>query len=508
MPGHDALSSTPATNRTAGAMDSYASNDDPSWVNSMQSPLQRLKSEIQNFSTNDDSILSPDPGSTSTSSTLDQTPTVERSDSRILPPSTAKSKGKQPELIRKVLKHNLYNQTTDEFTIKNNVSPLKVKKTPAKDYQSYRSHNPYLSPGADSSEWTGVVDLRDPKALTPKRSGHSSKSKDKTPIPLDDYDDDSFDDLPKGMSPPVLLSPARPPRSSAELGLYKIGTTPSRLAASRIVRDVVRDVHASGYKSRSYYNNTDILGESSMSTVASPPSLSKYNQEDTSSSVADSTLDSMMRRVGLDVPTYSKLNATPGRSGRARRQPSTHLLDNSDDSFPVISQDQLFPQSYNQYSSHDLSSDSDSLDDMDNEVNNTANPSTAFLMASQGHTGADDSFNSSDASGDSLDEDVEGLGEGGIAPIHPFGGSMEDDGMDDEDDSFDYQPSTTEEETVFGMPPAQRMRADAQRAQAQALRMMGSDLLDDTIGMPVGTGVAETPTPGAAWQSGAALGGR
>jgi len=44
------------------------------------------------------------------------------------------------------------------------------------------------------------------------------------------------------MSPPVLMSPARPPRSSAELGFLKLGQTPARDASARIQRDLLRDV--------------------------------------------------------------------------------------------------------------------------------------------------------------------------------------------------------------------------------------------------------------------------
>jgi DASH complex subunit ASK1 len=491
-------------------MDSFASHgsNDPSWANSIQSPLLRLKSEIQNLTSEDDSIITSSESDQSAAGFLQETPGPDRHNSTIIPPpSTAKaapkSKGKEPELLRNVLKHNLYNASADGFTMKN-VSPLKFKpKTPVP-----KQYNPYLSSGSDSSNWSGVVDLRDPNVLSPKKGHHSSKASSsrhpKTPA-KDDSDDDSFDGLPKGMSPPVLMSPARPPRSSAELGLHRIGQSPSKQAVSRIVNDTMRDVQVnSAYKSRSYYGSGFV--ESSMSTIESPPSMSKYQGDETSQSYVDSTIDSMMRRVGLDVPQRSGLNSTPGlkvRSkgrdslGRGRAQHSA-ADSSADDSFPAIDLNQgnqLFTPGYD-YRGQDMDSDSDSLED---EINNTAHPSAAFLMASQGRPG-DDSFGSSNHSSDSLDEDVD-VGALGVVPVHPFGGStVEDDGLDS-DDSFDYQGSDVQEETVFGVPPAQRLRA-AQAAQRQHdLRLHGEGLLDDTIGVQIvagNMGVEESPTP-AGW---------
>jgi DASH complex subunit ASK1 len=135
----------------------------------------------------------------------------------------------------------------------------------------------------------------------------------------------------------------------------------------------------------------------------------------------------------------------------------------------------------------DMDSDSDSLD----EVNNTAHPSAAFLMASQGSHPYDDSFDSPNHSDDSLaDEDV-GTG---LVPIHPFANAVEDDGFDD-DDSFDgFVPAggDFQEETVFGVTPGER-----ERIHAEGLRMMGKDLLEDTIGKgaQIGTGAEDSPTP-------------
>jgi len=145
----------------------------------------------------------------------------------------------------------------------------------------------------------------------------------------------------------------------------------------------------------------------------------------------------------------------------------------------------------------DSDSDSDSFVE---EVHNTAHPSAAFLMASQHQQDGDDSFGSSNHSSDSLDDVDAGQG----ALVHPFAGmsSAEGDGFDD--DSFDddmYQGQQgQEEETVFGVPPAQRQAAAGARGLAgQQLKLLGEDLLEDTIG--IGTQMAragrveESPTP-------------
>lgn len=154
----------------------------------------------------------------------------------------------------------------------------------------------------------------------------------------------------------------------------------------------------------------------------------------------------------------------------------------------------------------DMDSDSDSFD----EVNNTAHPSAAFMMASaQGPNDSDDSFDSSGHSGDSLTEEDANLG---LAPVHPFALGVEDDGFDDsfDDDMYDGNVMGDTEETLFGVPPGQRIHGQAQMRVGgghlgDGLHMLGEDLLQDTIG--IGTQIAmsgrveESPTP-ASWGAG------
>jgi DASH complex subunit ASK1 len=219
----------------------------------------------------------------------------------------------------------------------------------------------------------------------------------------------------------------------------------------------------------------------------------------------------MIRQVGLDVKPKLVPHNTPGsRIQRSRNSlggvPATgSAQDDSEDSFPAIGSQGLFNPNYgdSEYQGNAyLSSDDDS--DIDDEINNTAHPSAAFLMASQRRVDDDDSFGDSSHSSDSIDDDLSGLPAG---VIHPFAGAtVEDDGLDSDDDSFDYQGSEVQEETVFGVPPAQRLQnaQAAAAAQQQGLRLMGEGLLDDTIGAQLvggGLGVEETPTP-AGWGGG------
>ncbi|KAJ6520515.1 DASH complex subunit Ask1-domain-containing protein [Mycena sanguinolenta] len=140
------------------------------------------------------------------------------------------------------------------------------------------------------------------------------------------------------MSPPVLMSPARPPRSTAELKLLW-GKTPAKEAAARIKNDLMRDVQRQNFEkaTRGYG------GESSMSTVSSPPSLSRYNRPDTDESVVDESLESQKltfsssSSVAVSIARYTNLpkpyplryvlgNLTHGDDKFYKRQISIRLI--------------------------------------------------------------------------------------------------------------------------------------------------------------------------------------
>lgn len=532
LPGQGAFSSTPAIARM-GKSNSETYRDEvseqPSWTPSLESPLVRLNREINEFSTQttDDSLVPSQSGSSAIPA-KDQDASINstfRQDDTSILPASEKGKGKDAShpLLRNVLRHNLYSASDNSTFDSKMVSPLKFRskpKTPTID----KSLNPYLS-SASPADWSGVVDLRDPSVLTPQKKGKSTKSA--TAAPFADDDDDSFDGLPPGMSPPVLMSPARPPRSSAVLERIKLGQTPARDASARIQRDLLRDAQLKSGGNKNAGGFGGGYYDSSMSTVPTPPSLSRYRRDNDYSSSSnitkDSSLESMIQRIRDDI--RPNVGATPGMTTpglRIRpRIPASPAL-GGQDSQPIFQRQQQQSYSpgpsepatpvYNQMLGHQ--DDLDSSDSLDlDEINNTAHPSAAFLMASQGVHGQyddDNSFGSSNNSSDSLaDEDV--VGTAGIVPIHPFAQSgpvVEDDGFDDEDESFDgfetqrmpigggsgYGP---EEETLFGLAPAQRM---GHRGPTGELRMLGDELLQDTIGIgshiaSSGQAVDESPTP-------------
>ncbi|KAH9848202.1 hypothetical protein C2E23DRAFT_844824 [Lenzites betulinus] len=266
-----------------------------------------------------------------------------------------------------------------------------------------------------------------------------------------------------------------------------------------------------------------------MSTIPTPPSMTRYTRSpyvpaatsETSRSVADSSLDSLMRRVGLNIPGYGTSIAPTGHAQEPSRPPvfsslsstssipsfrsaasSTHVPQPAAPLPEPLLQTPEPPQYDDFYDDEvigqgggiDPDSSSDSLDY--EEAHNTANPSAAFLFAAQRPSyDDDDSFDSS------MDDDDPTDDANGVTPVHPFlvgpQGPDDDDGFDD--DSFDdvaYGPDG-EEETVFGVAPAQRLQQQAQHA-AQ-FRMLGEDLLQDTfgIGSRIATAgrVEESPTP-------------
>ena len=492
LPSQAAFASTPARHGTVQNSFATQSSDDPSWTVSIESPLKRLNREITNFSAHtDQSLLGSLPTQTPLQGQNSSTSHAERSN--ILQSDKGKGRDTSNPLLRNVLQHNLYS-TADVSALKA-VSPLKYKGKPNTPVN--KNLNPYLPPDVPPAEWNGVIDLGGPSVLTPRRNRRPASNRLTTPPDVDDDDDDSFIGLIPGMSPLVTMSPARPPRSSAELGLLKVGQTPAREASTRIKRDLLRDaqIRSSGQKSRLFSFDG---GDSKSSTLPTPPSFSRYTRNfdySTSRSITkDSSLESMIRHIRSDLQPTAGASTTPGlvsKSGLATT-PGLRLRPRAQALPTVEPRGEASHQSTPVYENmlQDMDSDSDSLD----EVNNTAHPSAAFLMASQGSHPYDDSFDSSNHSDDSLaDEDV-GTG---LVPIHPFANAVEDDGFDD-DDSFDgFVPAgdNFQEETVFGVTPGER-----ERIHAEGLRMMGQELLEDTIGKgaQIGTGAEDSPTP-ASW---------
>jgi hypothetical protein len=139
----------------------------------------------------------------------------------------------------------------------------------------------------------------------------------------------------------------------------------------------------------------------------------------------------------------------------------------------------------------------------EDSVHDTAHPSAAFLLASRqrGRHDYDDHDDDDEPDGD--DDFDDSLDAAALAPVHPFARARALSAQGDVveyDDSFDSldggdrdEGERVPEETVFGVRPAEREAALPQ------LRMLGEDLLQDTLG--IGTQLAragrieESPTP-------------
>ncbi|KAI0647877.1 hypothetical protein C8Q79DRAFT_952374 [Trametes meyenii] len=553
-----AISSTPATSRTRrqnphDSFVSQGSDPTPSWTASLESPLMQLNRDIQSLSEEQSfNLLSS--SATHHPATYDEPQDItQRANAPVeaeFEPSTVrardKGKGREP-LLQNVLLRNANSSDVTSSTVPSRMtSPLKFKpKTPV-----LRTLNPYLPPDINHSDWKGVVNLSDPASATPRKtpglptssiklSGFSkpsttataiglARAKARTPPP---GGDDSFDEN-FGMSPPVMTDYARLP---------KLGRTPKKEAAERIMKDLLdverRGVFApagAGTGARRAGGATHAKGgmESSMSTIPTPPSMTRYARpsyvppgaSETSTSVMDPSLDSMMRRVGLSVPGYdSHPRATVPATASEPERPNVFSSTSSVPSLPSFRsaasstrepqppppppQPVGTPQPhYQDFYEDDVigrggevdpDSSSDSLDY--EEAHNSANPSAAFLLVAQrpSFDDEDDSFDSSMGDDGPTDES------GSIAPVNPFFAAQDMGDVDAfDDDSYDddgaYGPDG-EEETVFGVPPAQRLQQQAQQQQAGQLRMLGEDLLQDTIGigsqMVMAGRVEESPTP-------------
>ncbi|KAI0667704.1 hypothetical protein C8Q78DRAFT_1052168 [Trametes maxima] len=537
-----AISSTPATSRTRrqnphDSFDSQGSDPTPSWTASLESPLMQLNRDIQSLS-EEQSFNLPSSSATRRSAIYDESQDVTQranapEEAEFEPPTVRardKGKGREP-LLQNVLLRNANSSNATSSTVPSRMtSPLKFKpKTPV-----LRTLNPYLPPDTNPSDWKGVVNLSDPASATPRKtpglptssiklSGFSkpsttataiglARAKAKTPPP---GGDDSFDEN-FGMSPPVMTDYARLP---------KLGRTPKKEAAERIMKDLLdverRGVFApagTGTGARRVGGAAHAKGgaESSMSTIPTPPSMTRYarpsyvppSASESSASVMDPSLDSMMRRVAA-VPeperppvfgSTSSVSSLPSFRSAASSvrvaqppPPPPQPVETPQPHYQDFYEDDVIGRG----GDVDPDSSSDSLDY--DEAHNTANPSAAFLLAAQrpSFDDEDDSFDSSMGDDDPAD------GSGDIMPMNPFFAAQDMGDADAfDDDSYDddgaYGPDG-EEETVFGVPPAQRLQQQAQQQQAGQFRMLGEDLLQDTIGigsqMAMAGRVEESPTP-------------
>ncbi|KAG2099836.1 uncharacterized protein F5147DRAFT_711190 [Suillus discolor] len=522
MPSN-AVSSTPARTGLSG---NDTVDDQPSWSASLESPLVRLDRELQNFTLGEDSKASAGQDSTYNSFAYEEENTVQQ----FLDKGKSRDYSREDSVSQGASRPNFSSSRVPPSVLPTprglptsaRVSPLKVKpKTPmaipqhlhaylpprnhpdpplpSPRRQRYQRspHKPYppLSSTSNSSSMLDIPSLTRP-------SDDSNRSFDQF--------NDSFDDsaeLMRGLSPPRTVAFPRGPRSSVGLGLlpplgrtpgkdlhHALGRTPKKEAAERIRRDLLGDVQSDHSSVRSSATVDRFGGfkkfgysipegtEDTMSTIPTPPSITRYTRHtylaEHDSNDASSSYARIMCKTGLSIPEST--STSKSHSVGSHQSLETARL-------APTSQPQALhtPDPY------------PDLFHFQQEELSTLQPSTAFLMASARNQDADDSFGSSN-SNHSIDSIGEGFGDEGGA-VHPFARAVEDDG-DGFDDSFDSVDGDVgglevQEETVFGIPPAQRKHG---RGLAE-LRLLGEDLLQDTIG--IGSQLAkagrieESPTP-------------
>ncbi|EPQ59978.1 hypothetical protein GLOTRDRAFT_134757 [Gloeophyllum trabeum ATCC 11539] len=500
MPGQGAVSSTPAAfsrHRSDARQESFASqgSDDAPWARSLESPLVRLDREIQSLSLEEHA---PPPSLASDAPSVYLDPSVGHERSYTARQDKGKSREIPEPLLHNVLRSKLMKNEVQSAHPPpgraGQTSPLKFRRRPA----TPKALNPFLPPETKPEEWNGMVDLRKTPLVSPRRGGHissyTSAGPSAAPKTPEEQDDDE-DLYPPGMSPlttiqlPTLARPSFAPA---------LGRSPSKEAARRIGRDLISDAQRRGGKG---------TVETSLSSMPTPPSLQRYTRDayeprrvpgtDVSSSGVDTSLESLMRRVGLNVQgsagegrsatlsaalsvPLSTLRGPPAPAVASYREPSPPAEEQLQTPEPVYDlrhvQDDDTVLGRGTYQEDSFDSFDDSLD----EVNDTAHPSAAFLMASaqRGPNDLDDSFGSSD-SGDSLQY---------AGPPMVFDDGVGFDSFDD--DMYDDEGPT---ETLFGARGPQGM---------DQLQLRSHGLLEeDTIGvgqqMARAGRIARSPSHGA-----------
>ena len=556
LPGGDIISSTPAAvgkRRAAGLED-----DGPSWTSSIESSLHRLNEELD--------MLGVDPNPTPQSQANSTSIVGATSTSSIRGSARSKGKGaaKPPEspMLRNILTKNANTSVVKKappspipFDVGIPGLSTPLRRDAAKILARI---NPYLPSNGKPTDWSSVVDLSVHKLSSPKRQPPEPSSSSSRLFPEGGFNAEKRQGY--GLPSPIKIKKLERQSRGQELQ-----QTPRKEAVARIGKDLlwaaghrqqIFSKHGSVYphqpgpvltlprpdlsQSRDSSNNGPSLDMSSqrrsgkdsnstISTIADPPSLSRYvdPSDPDSTTRSELDLDSIMRRVGLNldakpgdlgttsaattsrgqtfanpVPTFVKPPAqrtfeppAPSHPApvftRALRTPSSerHIREMKEqqklygsirvgmDNETVIGRGSVEDED-------DLFDD----DDDDDQPNNTANPSAAFLAASQRQGNFDNSFDSND---DSFSGD-EASGEG--VAVHPFA-AFGDGGFDD-DDSFDDSMQMEDgavggdTETVFGARHAQ-----IPRQRDEQLRMYGDEIVEHSQGFGMTATSQESPTP-------------
>ena len=552
LPGEGIISSTPAAvgkRRAAGLED-----DGPSWTSSIESSLHRLNEELDMLGTDANPTSQDQAGS---KSTTDATPTAYIHESA-RPKGKGRAKIPESPMLRTILTKNTNTGAAKEappspipFDVGIPGLSTPLRRDAAKILARM---NPYLPSNTKPNDWSSVVDLSVHKLSSPKRQlpGPSSSSRSL-------LEEGGFSTEKRAGG--GLPSPIKVRKFSRGSELQQ---TPRKEAAVRIGKDLLRDA---GHRqqpfskqgtvflpprnvllmlvrpepSHSYTSSNTGPGSdapsqlrpgkdssSTASTIADPPSLSRYVESSDLDSTARSELDldSIMRRVGLDFDVKPGDLATSSATTTSRGHNTAKPVPTDDKTTlrrtfeppastgpaPVFTRALRTPSSERHrreeeqrqqlYGSIRVGMDNetvigrgpvvdeeDSFDDEYDQPNNTVNPSAAFLAASQRQGNFDNSF-------DSNDDSFSGDDASGGDVVHPFAAFGVDGGFDD-DDSFDDTMRMGDgaieggdTETVFGGRHAQMPTQGHQQ-----LRIFGEEMVEHSHGFGITVTSQDSPTP-------------
>ncbi|GJJ15854.1 hypothetical protein Clacol_010132 [Clathrus columnatus] len=464
--------------------DNKVHDEEDSWSASIESPFERLHREVQSFTIEEkekgpfqSDPLSVPLSKPHTDALLPPTRPQPAAPPPLppLPPllPEPRSKGKAP------LRENILHQ-----------NHIASSSRGVSTHQAPRPKTP-KNPFTNTRQWNGLVDLRQP---TPSR--HYTRGRDLS------FDDSSDDLIPPGMSPPVTMQFALPPR--LRKSPVKLHLSPAKMAAENIKRDFIADAANKRLGSTSRLQQQSRLEPSVSSVVPSlPSSLSKYGYPSSSrisTSISGGTKTSFSSNPSTSqqidkimTPAHQVYRSRVGAQPQAATAAAEFINEDEDDNntVKVPSKDSkpvVMPKSRLLIDDEaSLSFDSDS----DSSEHNEQNPSNGFLYATQNNAQADDSF--SDDGNDSVTEMVRPDDQ-----LHPvidmfaqFGQQNIDDSFDQ--DSFSHHEGNEEEETIFGG------RQAGQGDRQYNLNLRNDPLIDDShtgaISLNPFAQVEQSPTP-------------
>ncbi|KAF8659272.1 hypothetical protein AX14_007586 [Amanita brunnescens Koide BX004] len=172
------------------------------------------------------------------------------------------------------------------------------------------AHQPLGQVRPDSSD-TRIIHIEELGGIPTRRQRNKGKGRQDPPVlhnviqPNSFSDEDSFDGLPSGLSPPILMSPARPPRSSTELECLRLGKTPPKEVTAQVSNEITREYQERSAKARREFGYPLGGAESYMArtrgTIPIPHPRSRRTDDSLLAPGSD-PLDEIMASFTIDDP--------------------------------------------------------------------------------------------------------------------------------------------------------------------------------------------------------------